>query len=119
MGINENNTSMKVSITSIELKHIFKFFALSYNAMEILKQLKTTNCAEVKTKGFWNKHYTMTLWKSEEDLKEFATSGAHLHAMKKSAAIAKEIRTVTIDSDSLPDWKTAKGLLDSVKPIKY
>ena len=56
-------------------------------------------------------HYTMTLWESEEDLKAFAASGAHLEAMKKGASIAREIRTLTIDGEQLPDWKTAKELL--------
>ena len=61
----------------------------------------------------------MTLWESEEQLKKFAGSGAHLKAMKDSAKIAKEIRTVTIDADKLPDWKTAKQLLAKAKPYKF
>ena len=110
---------MKVTITSIELKGPLKFFLLSYRAMLILKQLKTTNCREVKTKGFWTKHYTMTLWNSEQELKDFARSGAHLAAMKKSREIAKEIRTVTIPAEKLPDWNEAKKLLDQGKIIQY
>lgn len=111
---------MKITITSIELKSPFKFFPLSMYAMHILKQLKATNCVEMKKSGFWTKHYTMTLWKNETDLKAFATSGAHLEAMKDSRKIAKEIRTLTIDADALPNWKTAKNLLEqNGKSIKY
>src|SRR5688500_4883894 len=102
---------MKVTITSIELKSPFKFFALSYRAMNILKQLSATNCLKKKSRGFWTKHYTMTLWENEHDLKTFAKSGSHLEAMKNSASIAKEIRTLTLDADKLPDWKEAKSLL--------
>ena len=110
---------MKVTITSIALKSPFHFFALSLQAMKILKQLKATNCLEVKKTGIWNKHYTMTLWENEQDLKSFAHSGAHLEAMKNAAKIAREIRTLTIDADTLPDWQRAKSLLKEGKVYTY
>jgi len=39
--------------------------------------------------------------------------------MKASSKIAKEIRTITIDADSLPDWKEAENLLRKGKVCKY
>jgi hypothetical protein len=102
---------MLLTITSIELKSPLKFFALSYNAMKILPQLKQENCKAFKKQGKWTTHYTMTLWQNADDMTTFARSGAHLEAMKKSAALAKEIRTLTIEADQLIDWKTAKKLL--------
>lgn len=110
---------MKATITSIELKNPFKFFALSASAFKILKQLKTTNYKDFQKKGFWTTHYTMTLWENEKDLQEFAKSGAHLDAMKMSKQIAKEIRTVTIETDVLPTWKEAKELLKNGKVFVY
>lgn len=110
---------MKATITSIELKGPLKFFALSANAMKIIKQLKTTNCKAFKKQGFWTKHYTMTLWNSEEELRDFAKSGAHLEAMKLSKTLAKEIWTYTYETDSLPNWKEAKSLLRQGKVIRY
>lgn len=110
---------MKATITSIELKGPLKFFALSAKAWSITKQLKSSNYKDFKKKGVWTKHYTMTLWNNENELKEFAKSGAHLEAMKSSKNIAKEIRTITIDTDSLPDWKEAKRLLKGGKVMKY
>ena len=80
---------MKATITSIELKTIFKFFPLSIYALNIVKQLKTTDCLDFKKQGVWTLHYTMTLWENEEQLKKFARSGAQLKAMKDSAKIAK------------------------------
>lgn len=109
----------KATLTLIELKSPFKFFPLSWYALSILKQLKTTNCLDFKKTGLWTTHYTMTLWEDEEQLKAFARSGAHLEAMKKGATIAKEIKTLTIDVDVLPDWDTAKKLLAEVKGIQY
>jgi len=65
-------------------------------------------------------HYTMTLWKNEEDLKTFAASGAHREAMQKGANIAREIRTLTLDAEQLPDWKTAKTMLHQQgKTVQY
>lgn len=110
---------MKVTITSLELKGAFNFFALSSKALKITRQLKTTNCVAFKKQGLWKKHYTMTLWNSEEELKDFARSGAHLAAMKSSAEIAKEIRTLTMDADKLPSWKEAKTLLEKGKVYRY
>ena len=104
---------MKATITSIHLRSPFKFFPLSFYAMHILKQLNTVDCVEFKKTGIWTTHYTMTLWKNESDLKAFASSGAHLDAMKKSASIAAAITTYTYDTESLPDWKTAKKLLET------
>ena len=110
---------MKATITSIELKSLFKFFPLSIFALNIVKQLKATNYKDFKKKGSGKLHYTMTLWENEEQMKDFARSGAHLDAMKKSATIAKEIRTLTIDTDELPDWKTAKEILKGGKILRY
>ncbi len=110
---------MKVTITSIELKGPFKFFALSTYALKIIKQLKVTQCKDFKKKGFWTKHYTMTLWNNENEIKEFVTSGAHLEAMKISAQIAKEIRSITVEAEILPSWNEAIKLLDNGKVYKY
>jgi hypothetical protein len=111
---------MKATLTSIELKNPLKFFALSAKALGIIKQLKSTNYLDFKRKGFWTKHYTMTLWENVEDLRHFANSGAHLEAMKQSSRIAKEIRTLTMDAEKLPSWKEAKKLLEeNAKVYRY
>lgn len=104
---------MKVTITSLELKGPLKFFALSAYALKIIKQLKGSNYKDFKKRGVWTTHYTMTLWQNENDLKDFAKSGAHLVAMQNAAQIAKEIRVITIDADFLPTWSEAKKLLEN------
>jgi hypothetical protein len=102
---------MIVVITSLELKSPLKFFALSYNSLKVILQLKKTNYAGFKSTGFWTMHYTMSIWKNEQDMKMFARSGAHLEAMKKSATLAKEIRTLVVHANALPTWKGAKQML--------
>ncbi len=110
---------MRVTITYIELKSPLKFFLLSKNALKIVRQLKTTNCNGFKKRGFWTKHYTMTLWNNQEEMESFAKSGAHLEAMKISQSIAKEIRTITIDATSFLSWDKAKELLKEGKRIEF
>ncbi|MFI1743810.1 DUF3291 domain-containing protein [Thalassobellus sediminis] len=110
---------MKATITSIELNSPFKFFILSAITLKIVRQLRSTNCKEFKSKGFWTNHYTMTLWNNEKEMKEFATSGAHLEGMKASKKISKEIRTVTVDTTELPNWNDAKKLLSNGKVIRF
>ena len=110
---------MKATITSIELKGPFKFFPLSLYAWKVTKQLQNTKNLEFKKTGFWMKHYTMTLWPGEKELKDFAKSGAHLEAMRISRKIAREIRTLTIDAEKLPDWKTAKKMLKNGKVLNF
>lgn len=110
---------MKVTITSLELKGPMKFFALSAAAFKIMKQMRTTGHLAFKKRGIWTRHYTMSLWPDEESLKAFARSGAHLEAMKRSKEIAKEIRTITIEADQLPNWKEAKLLLAQAKVLQF
>lgn len=111
---------MKIVITLIELKTPWHFFSLSRQALYIMLQLKKTNYLDFKKTGVWTKHYTMTSWKNETDMQTFARSGAHLKAMQNSARIAKEIHTLTIDRETLPDWTEAKKLLEEKgKVIRY
>lgn len=110
---------MKATITSIKLKGPFNYFALSVKAWRIMKQLKSTGYTDFKNKGFWTIHYTMTLWPSESEMKGFASSGAHKEAMRTSKRIAKEIRTITIDTNELPSWSVAKEHLEKGKVIQF
>ncbi len=107
-------------ITLIELKSPLKFFPLSASALKIIKQIKSTSCKAYKSTGLWTTHYTLSLWESREDMQAFARSGAHLEAMKQSAKIAKEIKTLAIEVSALPNWEEAKERLSNEgKCLKY
>lgn len=103
---------MLVSITSIKLKSPFKFFALSYKALFIVKQLSKSDCVAQKTRGLWTLHYTMTLWENEKTMQDFVTSGAHAKAMKSAKDIAKELRFLKFEANELPPWKEAISRLE-------
>jgi heme-degrading monooxygenase HmoA len=103
---------MYITITSLELKGPLHFFKLAGIALSISRQLKSSEgFVQYKKTGFWTSHYTMSLWKSENDLKNFARSGAHLDAMKRYKDVAMEIRTLTLMADRFPAWSMAKEML--------
>lgn len=110
---------MKVSITYIKLKSPLKIFKLISYSMKSVKELSLYGNVKFKTSGFWTKHYTMTLWNSEDDIKKFARNGAHKEAIKISSIIASEIRTTTIELNELPSWQEAKKYLLKGKVLKY
>ena len=114
------STTMIAVITSIELKSPFKYFPLIANSSQIVRQLqKSDGCIGYKFRGIWTKHYTITCWETHEQMGAFAKSGSHLQAMGKSKALAKEIRTYTYETDTMPNWKEAKALLREGKVLSY
>lgn len=65
----------------------------------------------MKNTGFGYDHFTCSAWKDEDSMKDFARTGAHLHAMKVSTQLATEIRTYTFEASKLPPWREGKALL--------
>jgi hypothetical protein len=112
---------MIITITSIKLKSAWFFFKLSWHGLHISLQCKKSpGFLHIKNTGFGYDHFTLSAWQREEDMKAFARTGAHLHAMKQSAKLANEIRTYTYEGEKLPSWKEAKGLLkDNGKLLTY
>ena len=104
---------MVIVITSLKLRNLFSFFGLANYARKIVMQLRDEPHTEFRKTGIGLTHYTMTAWKSHEDMQTFARRGAHRDSMKASARIAKEIRTLVIERDALPDWEEAKALLQT------
>lgn len=103
---------MIINVTSIRLRSLWNFFALSYHGLLISRQAKTQpGFVRMKNRGFGYDHYTLSVWESEEALRQFARSGAHLDAMKKSGQLASEIRTYSYAGGQLPSWNEVKGLL--------
>lgn len=103
---------MIVSITSLRLRSRFGFFRLSWNGLKIrLQARRQPGFIKMKNTGSGYLHYTLSAWNTQEDVKRFSRSGAHLEAMKGARSLAEEIRIYTYEADALPDWKHAKALL--------
>jgi len=94
---------------------------LSYLALKIMVQLKKQKgFVKMKNIGFGYLHYTLSAWEKEDDFKRFSREGAHLNALKKSSALATEVRTYTYQSEGLPAWKESKILLvEKGKTLKF
>ncbi|MEQ9424818.1 MAG: DUF3291 domain-containing protein [Cyclobacteriaceae bacterium] len=102
---------MILVITKLRLKSFWKIFQMVRHANLIRQQHNEVNSTALKTYGFWLDHYTMSLWRSEEEMKTFAHSGAHLNAMKASSQIAKEIKTAQVERQDFVTWKVAKDIV--------
>ena len=103
---------MIITITSIKLRSLWKFFKLSLHGMKVMQQAKSQKgFIKMKNTGFGYWHYTLSAWETEEDVKNFSKSGAHLLAMKESQALSTEIGIYTYESDKMPDWNEAKELV--------
>jgi len=103
---------MYITITSIQLKSRWHFFSLSWQALQIVRQLKQQEgFIQMKKKGWGRWHYTITTWKSLEQMRKFAQEKAHLKAMKKTSKIASIVETYSYVSDQLPPWEEAIMLL--------
>ncbi|MGW9685098.1 DUF3291 domain-containing protein [Flagellimonas sp. 2504JD1-5] len=79
--------------------------------MYIVNQIKGSQCVALQKLGFYKKHYTMSLWRNREEMNQFARSGSHLAAMKKTASMANEVTTLVMEADKFPKWSEAKSLL--------
>ena len=112
---------MIVSITSIRLRSLWKFFSLSWHGLQISRQTRNQKgFLKLRNTGFGYMHYTLTLWETPEDLKAFARSGAHLESMKKSAELATEIRIWSYPAEKLPSWAEARKILhENGKVFRY
>jgi len=103
---------MVITITSLKLKHWWGYFIMSFLALKIVLQTKKQKgFVSMKNRGLGYLHFTLSVWETEEDLKNFARCGAHLAAMKESRKLATEIRVYTFQSELIPVWKDAKRLL--------
>jgi len=103
---------MFITITSLRLKHWWSYFIMSFLALKIVLQTKKQKgFISMKNTGFGYLHFTLSVWESEEDLKNFTRSGAHFEAMNESRNLATEIRVYTFQSELIPDWKDAKRIL--------
>ncbi|MFC0189573.1 hypothetical protein ACFFJY_14810 [Fictibacillus aquaticus] len=59
----------------------------------------------------WLTYWTLTVWESEQHMKNYRNNGNHLNAMKVSRRIANELEKVNFEGEKIPSWKEAQGIL--------
>jgi hypothetical protein len=102
---------MLLVITSLELASPLKLLRMYGYTVGIVKQLRHSNCLSFKTYGWWRLHYTMSLWRNEKEMRNFSLGNQHLYAMRNARSVAKEVRTLRLDTDHMPGWAEARALL--------
>lgn len=110
---------MILSITYLKLKSPFKFFTFLKHVFDIMKDLRESKCKKFRTSGLLTKHYTMSLWEKEADMRAFASKGAHLIAMKRSSEFTSEIAVLSTESDQFLSWAEAKKMLKEKGRYSY
>lgn len=103
---------MILSITKIELNSYSKLIEFFKFNRQIINELKESECKGYKVTGNWNLKvwYTMTLWKSENEINAFYRNGKHLEAMKQSQKFSSKIQFKRINQVDLISWKNGKKL---------
>lgn len=108
---------MYISTTHLQLKSIWKVFSFfKYNG-KVQSQIKTAKgVISIDSKGTsFTNFYTITSWKSKEDMLDFMRSGAHATAMKNSPQFAFNITTHGYEGESVPSWEKAIKRLHNKK----
>lgn len=104
---------MYITVTSLTLRSLFGFFKLANHGRKIQQQAKSSpGFIRMKNTGLGYTHYTLSAWKSIEEIQAFARIGAHLAAMQQSQALAVEVNTYTYEAGEMPGWREAKELLN-------
>src|SRR5688572_3064544 len=103
---------MLINVTSIRLRSLWGYFPLTYNAMHIVRQIKSQpGFVRMKNTGIGYNHYTLSVWEDQKSMQAFARTGPHLEAMKKSATLSNEIRTYSYGGENIPSWREVKIML--------
>jgi len=110
---------MFISATELRVKSIFKSPLFFRHAMRSIKQsYQAEGNIKTLTKVPWPKAYTLTIWKSKEDMLHYRNSGAHKDAMKVMSEVSSSFRSIHWESDTMPLWKDAMEKLQTVELIK-
>ena len=93
-----------VSITGLRLKQpgsLIRFWWHAIRSMKQAKQAPGNILAETRTIN--GVHHTLSVWESEDAMRRYLVSGAHLAAMRVFPAIAAG-STLGFIADQPPEW---------------
>lgn len=98
---------MYVSVTLLKLTNPLKVGTFVKFALAINQQISQANgVIKFKTGNKWLiNNYTISVWKSKEDMIKFITSGAHKEAMKQSKQIASGLFSYGYETVEMPNYK--------------
>jgi len=98
--------------TVFKLKSWWRYFSFFGYTFRALRQARNAGgIVHIKIRPL--RLMTLTVWKSEEDMKRFRNSGAHLVAMRKSNFFGS-IYSATWETADIPTWKHASKKLSDI-----
>ncbi len=99
-----------VSITGLKLKNSMSILAFFRHAIPSMNQAKKADGnISAEAKKINGIYHTLSVWESEEKMREFIYSGAHLKAIQEFPKIATG-KTFGYTTNSLPSWDDVHSL---------
>ncbi|MDP5276604.1 DoxX family protein [Chengkuizengella axinellae] len=98
-----------VSATKIRLKSLSQFIPFMWSTFKVLFQLSQTkgiSTSSVKIIGI-KTYMTLTVFHSENALKQFQNHGSHLKSMQRTNTLASHVDSARFKSNTLPSWTDA------------
>ena len=98
---------MYISVTLLKLTNPLKIGDFVKFAFAINQQIsKAEGVIKFKTGNKWLiNNYTLSVWKSKQDMIKFISSGAHKEAMKVSKQIASGLFSYGYEAVEMPNYK--------------
>lgn len=77
----------------------------------IFGSINSHGCLSYSSSGLWLNHYTLTVWRSEEDMKRFIHTKEHKEALANTRRMASSVKFYKAVMDRKPSWREAKKLI--------
>ncbi|TAL40524.1 MAG: DUF3291 domain-containing protein [Chitinophagaceae bacterium] len=66
----------------------------------------------------WLKGYTLTVWKTIDDMKNFRNTGPHKEAMRNVKRLTSRYKTFNWETESVPGWEEATEQLIKIEFVE-
>lgn len=112
---------MVASITELHLKNLWSFFVFLPHAVRSKNQASTADgiiSIEVRSAGLLVQR-TLTVWRSEADMKKYVKTDPHRKAMSSFARYAKPSYVCHFEVEKPPSWEDALERLRKDGRIVY
>ena len=99
-----------VSITGLRIKRPWHTARFMWHAVRSMGQAKGADGnVSAESRTIDSVHHTLTVWRSERDMRAFLVSGAHAQAMKAYPSIGTGM-TFGFETDRVPSWDEVPAL---------
>jgi hypothetical protein len=100
---------MVASITELNLKNFWSYFVFIPHAVKSKIQASKSKgivSISIRSEGLFTQR-TLTVWETEQAMREYVRSGDHLKAMRAFAKHANKSYSAHFEVDAAPSWEMA------------